>query len=173
MRKPVSITVALVAGLWSTLSPPHGHATQAMDPPITEDRLAGTWEGVNGDNLRVFLVIVTESTTTAAVGIPFGDGRSDVLTFIISKTTVEKGSVRWEGASLDPGRKYRVEIRGRGTESQGFGAIAADWRLLGPKGDIKVNWPVRLIGRDGAHLERIVNLSMAARKRLAATSPSK
>ncbi len=168
MRKPVA---ALVLGLWIGGPLFGAHASQAGGSPITKDRLAGTWEGLTRDELRVFLVVVVESGTTAAIGIGMRNGSQDILRFSISKTTVVDGNVHWEGASEDPERKYRVDIQGQGKEFQGAGQITADWRLLGPKGDVKASWSVRLVGRDGAHIERIANLAAATRQRLGITRP--
>ena len=171
MPKPVSTIAALALALLTSWSPFGALASQGEGPPITKDRLTGTWEGLSADD-GVFVVVVSEPGTTAAMGTGMRTGRHDILQFSITKTTVKHGRVHWEGVSQDPNRKYRVDIRGHGQEFRGIGTISAKWRLLGPKGELEVNRSVQLVGRDGTHIERIASLATATRQALAAPPPA-
>ena len=170
MRKPVLTIAALAASLWTTWSPFEVRASQGEGPPITKDRLTGTWEGLSADN-SVFMVVVAESGTTAAIGTGLHPVRHSILRFSITKTTVKHGRVHWEGVSQDPDRKYRVDIRGYGKEFRGARDISAQWRLLGPKGEVEVNWLFQLVGRDGTYIERMANLAIAVRQQLLPLRP--
>ena len=51
MRKPVSIIATLALGLWPQSRGPHASQANAPAPPVTKDRIAGTWEGLTTGHL--------------------------------------------------------------------------------------------------------------------------
>jgi hypothetical protein len=136
------------------------HGSQgSFATPITEERLRGMWEAVVPDEGRVFVVVVTDTKTTAATALVRSGGRVDDIRFAITDTNVKKGRITWAGSATSESDRYLVKIEGTGTEVGGKGRIEARWKLLNPAGRKVLEWRIVLVGREESYLG---NLSQAA-----------
>ena len=140
-------------------------ATQARDPPISADRLLGTWEGIVADEGRVVMVNVGQGRTTAATGVLRGPLDPMITTFSIEKTDVANGRVTWEGRSSDL-TNYRVRISGVGTEGNGYGRITAKVNLMNRDGRKVIEWSTTLIGRQTSYSSGLARLMEELRQKL-------
>jgi hypothetical protein len=140
--------------------------SQSGDPPITQEGLVGTWEGVAPEEGRIFLVLVTNTKTTAATAILALRGGVHDIRFAITDTKVTKGKITWAGLAISESARYRVKFEGTGTEDAGTGRIAAKSTLLNPAGRKVLEWRIVLIGRKTSYLGELAQAASLLRDQL-------